>query len=317
VVCRVDVVVNRLARHLVDERGLLLHVRRASTEAGAELHETRSLEELETVARRIRERGSDCVVLAGGDGSYMAGVTALGRAFGATVPRVAFVPGGTAGTVLRNWGYRGSRSSPGQYTRRVIVAAARGTARVTPRPTLRVKDDAGRDAVGFIFGAGLVANFFDAYYANPRQGYAAAAAIVARVFVGSPFRGAFARRVLAAVPSVLTVDGREEPSRAYSLVAASVVRNLGLHMMVLYRAAEEHDRVHLVASALGAGSLGPQLPRVLAGRPIRGKDHVDTLAREFVLRFTEGRASYVLDGELLGAREVQVSAGPVLEYVSP
>jgi diacylglycerol kinase (ATP) len=311
---RVDIVVNRRARYLVDERGLLDDVRRAAGSAGAELHETRSLEELEGVARRLEARGSECVVLAGGDGSYMAGTSALARAFhGRPLPQLAFAPGGTAGTVLRNWGYRGS---PARYARKIILAAAAGEARLARRPTLRVRDDAGKDAVGFIFGAGLVANFFDAYYAGPRQGYAAAAGIVARVFVGSPLGSGLARRVLAAVPSVLTVDGREQAPRAFSLVAASVIRNLGLHMIVLHRAAEDFGRVHVVASALGAAALGPQLPRVLAGRPIVGKDHVDTLARDFALRFTGERACYVLDGELMRAREVHVASGPVLEHLS-
>ena len=50
------------------------------------MHETRSLAELDVITRAIAARGADCVVLAGGDGSYMAGVTALYRASGDAMP---------------------------------------------------------------------------------------------------------------------------------------------------------------------------------------------------------------------------------------
>ena len=94
-------------------------------------------------------------------------------------------------------------------------------------------------------------------------------------------------------------------------MASSVVRDLGLHMHVLHRAAEDPERVHFVASPLGAPLLGPQMPLVLLGKQLRGRDHVDALAREVTVRFVE-RDAYVLDGDVHAAREVTVRAGPRL-----
>jgi diacylglycerol kinase (ATP) len=312
---RVDVIVNRLARYLVADDGLAQVYARACREAGATLHETRSAEELDAVCQRLAARGTDCVVLAGGDGSYMAGTSALVRSFRESLPTLAFAPGGTASTVARNWGFHGRKED---YARRVVAAAAAQGGAVTARPTLRLRDDTGREAVGFIFGAGLVATFFDAYYASAVQGYAGAAILVARIFAGSFVGGDLARRVLEPVAMSLAIDGEACEARAFSLVAASVVHNLGLHMILLHRAAEDAGRVHVVASPLGAGALGPQLPRVLSGRRLRGKGHVDALARELVLQFPQpaGLRSYVLDGELLRAREVRVSAGPVIRHLA-
>jgi hypothetical protein len=97
-------------------------------------------------------------------------------------------------------------------------------------------------------------------------------------------------------------------------------------MILLYRAGAPAadarcaapSRVHVVASALGARALGPQLPRVLLGRPLRGEGHVDAVARDVMLRFTgsPGSGAYVLDGELLHAQQVHVSPGPVLRHLS-
>jgi diacylglycerol kinase family enzyme len=310
---RVEVIVNRRARHLVNEGGLR-RVLIEGAEGRATVHETRSKDELTRAVASIHRRGTDAVILAGGDGSYMAGTTALFHAFGAAMPRVGFAPGGTVSTVARNWGLRGAEAA---YAARIVRVACEGAAPSSRRPTLRVQDDRGGDRVGFIFGAGLVARFFEAYYAGGRLGYAAAAALVARVFAGSFRGGGLAARILAQTPAVLIVDGERKAPLAFSLVAASVVKDLGLHMRLLYRAAERPDRFHLVASSLSASKLGPQMPRVLVGRRLSGDEHVDTLARRAELTFTEDSSSaYVLDGDLFPASRVTVSPGPVLDYLS-
>jgi diacylglycerol kinase (ATP) len=314
---RVDVIVNRLAKKLAQEGPVLSAIRGSIATANerARIHETRSFADLEAAALAIKTRGTDCVVLAGGDGSYLAGTTALHRIFGEDLPPIAFAPGGTVCTVARNWGLRGDEAL---YTRRLILSALAGTTSHTERPTLHVRDDRGGDRVGFIFGAGLVARFFDAYYDAPTQGYTRAATLVARIFAGTFTGGKLAARVLTPSPCRLILDGRLETPRAWSLIAASVVRDLGLHMHLLYRAAENPAAFHVVASPLPARSLSPQVGRVLLGRRLRGEGHVDALARE--LRVELGAPSepstYVLDGDRIVAEVVTVTAGPILHYAS-
>jgi len=317
----VHVVVNRRARRLRDASSPLLEgIVDAAKNAGATVHETFDPSELEPLATRIVAGAPRAVVLAGGDGAYTAGVTALVHACERSrksLPPLAFAPGGTVSTTARNWGLRGPLVS---YAARLVTAVASGHARKDDRPSLRVADDEGGDRVGFIWGAGLVARFFDAYYASPHPGYAGAARIVARIFLGSPLTffggGALARRVLTPVPCEIEIDGVLQRARGFSLMVSSVVRDLGLHMLVLYRAGEDPDRVHFVASPLGAPLLGPQMPLVLLGKRLRGKDHVDVLARETRIRFAE-RDAYVLDGDVHAAREVTIRPGPRLVLLTP
>jgi diacylglycerol kinase (ATP) len=319
---RVEVVVNRTAGRLRAEDGPLLRaIRDGAARLGARVHETRSLDELEGVARAMAGRGVDTVVLAGGDGSTMAGVTALDRAFGGAMPAVAMAPGGTVGTVARSFGVRGGSAA---WVERVLRAASSEQPRFARTTTLRVRDAAGDERVGFIFGAGLVANFFGVYEGSDRPGLGTAATILGRVFAGSVVtrlgarRGALAglaREVLDPTTCTLAVDGTPAPGRAWSLVVASVVRDLGLHMRPTYRAGETLDRFHVVASGLPPAELGPQMPRVLAGRPLRGEPRVDALARAFTLDFGETENAYVLDGDLLRARRVEVTVGPELRVL--
>ena len=329
----VTVIVNRRAARLAAAGGSplldVIHARRP----GVSIVETRSLDELDAAAVDIAKSRPEAVVLAGGDGSYMAGVTALTTAYGEdALPPIGLAPGGTVSTIARNWGFEGGgllsggRDAAG-YTALLLDGLSRGSAVVTRRPSLRVRDErlrgmpgtiappSGQTRIGFIVGAGLVSRFFEIYDEEGAQGYRGAAKIVARVFAGSFARGRTADRVLSPITCTLHVDGVAAPFDQVSLVCASVVKNLGLGMHLLYRAGEDPERFHVVASPLGPSRLGPQLPLVLAGRPLLGP-RVDTLARELTLGFPEDDGAYVLDGELIRASRVVVTAGPVLRIVS-
>jgi len=310
---RWDVIVNARAHQLADGAPLRELLARAAL--GAEVHVTRCQDDLDRAARAIAARGTRAVVLAGGDGTAMAGVTALSAAFCGEPPPIALAPGGTVGTIARAFGAHGPDDV---WSARLLSAVARERAVITPRATLAIRA-LGSDVerVGFIFGAGLVASFFELYDALPERGRAAAAKLVARVFAGSFVGGALARQVLAPVECTVCIDGVPSLPRAWSLVATSVLPSLGLGMRLTYRAGEAPDRLHVVASPLPPWRLGPQLPRVLAGRRLGGEHHVDALARELTVRFSGDRVGFVLDGDTFQAREISVRCGPALRVLTP
>ena len=314
----VDVVVNPYAGNVRPGTAWRRRILDEAASCGARLHEPTNLEQLDQLARDFASRESKTPVLfVGGDGTFMRGLSALARAFGdAPLPVLGLVPAGTVGTVARNFGLRGAGCA-----RRVIRTAcsksvgATSGLRTDPHLTLRVCDDSGSAYIGFIFGAGLVGRFFDVYQRAPRRGLLTAATIAARVFAGSFVRSTFANQVLAPIRGSIDVDGNAHGGQAWSLIVASVVRDLGLHFLVTYRAADA-NRFHVVASGLPPRLLGPQMPRVLRGRPLRGEPLVDTLARSLIVRFAE-RDAYVLDGDVIRAQSVTVEAGPVVHLIRP
>lgn len=307
-----ELIVNPRAARLRRRPRLVAGIRKLAS-GRARVHVTEGLADLDAACRGMAEREPELVVLCGGDGTFMAGVSALGRAFESRpLPALVFAPAGTVATVARNFGHA---SDLLPTLRRVLDGAPLPPAR--ERPTLRVVESGGATRVGFIFGTGLVARFFEHYYAAGAGGYRAAARIVARIFVGSFVGDAYSRSVLEPLPCTLSVDGRVLTPGAYSLIAASVVRDLGLHLWVTHRAGEEFDRPHLVASPLPPRQLGPQAPRVLLGKSLRGSDNFDDLVTRFAVRFPDGHAGpYVLDGDMLHSPEVEVSAGPRIRVVA-
>lgn len=330
------VVVNANARRFVEARSLLLDIDRL-VEGRAVLRVTRSRAELRDAASAARDMHARVVVLCGGDGSYGAGATALVEAFGdAPLPIVALAPGGTVGTVARSLGVSAS-GSPFDGIARVVHAAASAAPDVVETPTLAIASELDR-RIGFIFGTGLVASFFELY--DPRAaeaeraalrgepvveapsggaGTRAAAKIVARVFAESFVGGPYAQRVLEPLRCDIDVDGRRLPWAGSSLVVASVLRDLGLGMRVTHRGGEDRQRPHVVVSGLPPRALGPRLPRVLRGVPIGGapEPHFDDLVDELAVSFPDGPGPFVIDGDLRVAKRVSVTAGPVLRVLRP
>jgi hypothetical protein len=225
---------------------------------------------------------------------------------------VCFVPCGTVATVGKNWGVHGQ---PVALVDRALVS---GPLVRHVKRTLRVTEVGGTTRIGFIFGTGLVANFFERYYADGARGLSSAARIAARVFAGSFVEGAYARSVLDPIACELVIDGAEQHGSAYSLVVCSVVRDLGLHLCPTYRAEEDTKRLHLVASTQSPRTLGPQVWRVALGRPLTGAGVVDCLVSRFTIRYpVPDRGPYVLDGDLFHAHEVSVVPGPPLNVLVP
>jgi hypothetical protein len=211
-------------------------------------------------------------------------------------------------TVARNLGMPAASTA---WATELVTAVCAGTARRRATGTLRVVDDRSGFRVGFIFGSALVARFFDLYYRG-RPGPVGAARIAARVFAGTFTGSATARFVLDPEVAAIRVDGVDHPVRRWSLVLASVVPDLGLHMRATYRAGSCVDRFHVVASGLPPRALGAQMPRVLAGKPLTGEPRVDALAKELRVTFDDSEAAYVLDGDVVRATTVTVSVGPVV-----
>jgi diacylglycerol kinase (ATP) len=312
----VDVIVNGRAGRMLEGSALRRSFCADARDRGARVHSPGDLEALDAVTRDILGRGTDAIVVAGGDGTAMAVLSTLVSTWpkGRPLPAIAFAGGGTVCTVARNLGAHGTGDA---WARRVLRATCEGRAAVRLTPTLRVRDCAGGDRIGFIFAAGLVARFFAVYDASPKRGVVTAATLASRVFAGSLFGSAFANRMLAPVEARLAVDGVEQASRAWSLLVASVVRDAGLHLRATYRAGEALDRFHAVACGSPARALAAQLPRVLAGRPLTAEPRVDVLARSLSVEFPGDRGSYVLDGDLLAARSVAVGAGPCVRVLVP
>lgn len=288
-----------------------------------EVHATTSPEGLaplahDIAARTARGEGPGAVVVAGGDGSLSAATTALARAWAAwgpeglnaPLPPLALLGGGTVGTVARNWN---GRSPSLRRLPAVLKALREGRVTATPRPSLALDVD-GVGYVGFIFGAGLVPRFFEAYDGGGR-GLVAAAGLALRV-AGRAMVGRD-DGVLALDGARVHVDGDRVLAGGFRVLVASVVQDLGLHLRLTYRAGSLPTPLHVVGSSAPPAALARALPRVMAGLPLAGEP-LDRLASLVVLAFEdEGGGTFILDGDTLRGHRVRLSVGPTLTVLHP
>ncbi|MBN1610887.1 MAG: hypothetical protein JW940_29925 [Polyangiaceae bacterium] len=303
-------ILNPHARRLHRDPELVARLERVA-EGRAPMLVTETLADLDLACATMAGQPPDQVLVCGGDGTVMSAITALWRAFGPRpLPRLVLVPAGTVSTTARRFS---GHADPLQLVDQALAGALAATSR---QPTLEVTEPDAAARLGFTFGTGLVARFFERYDAATHRGRLRAAAIVARTLLGSLVGDAYARSVLEPVACTLRADELVLRARAFSLVVASVLKNVGLGMRVTYRAGEDPMRPHVVASALVPRRLGPQLWRVLLGRRLRGEGGFDGLVHELGLEFHEP-TSYVLDGERFVASAVTVRAGPVVEIAVP
>lgn len=301
------VIVNAKARRLAGRVG----ERVRSAARSAELVETSTLAELDDAVARLssRETPPSVAILVGGDGTHMAGVSAIARAFGdRPMPRVALASGGTVCTTARAWGSRGDPADD--------VARALASETFETRGTLAIESPRAPRRVGFIWGTGLVARFFEPYDAQG-GGVAAAAGIAARVF-GSALAGTeLARKVLSPISAELWIDGARAPGTGWSLAVSSVLRDVGLGIRVTYRAGEDPERIHFVASSASPRGLAAAFPSTFLGRSMGDAATVDALAREVRVRFGDPDGGpWVLDGDTFRTTELTLSAGPRLDVVT-
>jgi diacylglycerol kinase family enzyme len=303
---KLAVVLNPNALGVRRAPGLAQRLRAVVGEMG-EVVVTHTPAELAETARRFAAEGVQLVAACGGDGTNLATLTELVRAYGAEqLPRFAILRGGTVNTIAGNLGIRGR---PEELLGRLVVALRGGHVATVDQDLLEID---GR--YGFLFASLMGARFLEAYYRNANPGPAVAALLALRTAASSLVQGRFAGWLFAPVPVELTVDGERLPDAHYRLLVASVVPDVGIGMRVAWQAGQKARHFHLIASGISTTSMALQLPRVLSGRPLAGAPHVDRLATRVQLRFTEP-LSYTLDGDLFAANELTISIGPRVALV--
>jgi diacylglycerol kinase (ATP) len=300
-------VVNPRAAWLKRKQTRLEQLRRM-VRGRADIAVTQDVTELAQVAESLVKRWVGepraPIFLVGGDGTHMSGVTAFHQAFGGRPPPFALIAGGTVCTTARVWGSSGRADTD---IRRALRSHERA-----PMPTLCIEDDTA-EHLGFIFGTGLVARFFEVYD-DRGGGLPVAAKLSAEIFTSALRGSALAQHVLGRMPLTLSIDGVEQSERGYSLVVSCVHETVGMGVRVTYRARHDRERFHLVASAETPTGLARNFPRTFLGLPLSGRGNVDALANEAVIRF-EGPTTYIIDGDSRVTNQVRLRTGPVLSRV--
>jgi len=278
----------------------------------------KTLDELAEAAADLRSSAPSVIAIHGGDGTLHRAVTALGRAFGAEpIPPLAVLCGGTMNVVAASLGIR---ERPMTFLGSVVEAArSRRPLETLQRRCLRIGD-----ALGFIFGNGLMANLLGEYYGTGRYGPARAAWLLLRGFGSSLFGGPFIRRLFKRFEGTIRIDGELLERTSFVGVGAATVREVGLGFKLNHRADDDLERFGVLAIYGAPLSLIPDLWAVHAGRGIAPTRAFSAVASrlDVVPKSADGGGNgsmaYTIDGDLYrGEGALCISVGPTITFVKP
>ena len=173
------------------------------------------------------------------------------------------------------------------------------------------------DKYGFIFGNGIIYNFLHEYYATGKPSPSTATKLIAAAAASTMISGDLARRIYRRFHARVVADGDTWACEDFITVAAAVVEQIGLGFKPFYRCNEQPGRFAVLGIHTNAFGFVSDLPRILAGRPMRRDKVIDQVASEIVFTSLESdKLEYIIDGDTyVGDETLTLKTGPRLRFV--
>ena len=272
---------------------------------------TQSLDDLYRVCEEFKKERIELLGISGGDGTMHHTLTAMIRTYGAQpLPPVAILRGGTMNTIANSLGIRGETP---KLLFELVDKHRRGLGaelELLERPVLQIGD-----RYGFIFGNGIIYNFLHEYYATGNPSPPTAAKLILSAAGSAMVGGALAKRIYRRFRARVLADGEEWACDDYITVAAAVVEQIGLGFKPFYRCAERPDGFAVLGIHTTALGFVTELPRILAGRPMRRDKVIDRVAHSLVFESDE-KLEYIIDGDTyVTDGTLRLQTGPRLRFV--
>jgi diacylglycerol kinase family enzyme len=278
---------------------------------------TRSVDDIEAVARRFRDAEIDVLALNGGDGTNHVTLTTFVEVYGEQpLPMVALLRGGTMNTVSNAIGIEGQ---PNALLVNIVEKYYLGQPfEISERDLMRITaDDAddGRPAYGFIYGNGFVSNFLSAYYGTGRPSPTTAAKLLSRALASAVVGGQLIQGLARTVRAKLWADDEEWVEGDFGAIMASTIDQLGLGFRPFVRCEAQPKTFHVLAVDPNPLNVIRMLPACRLGRPLPQAYAPDKVAKKLVIEADEP-LEYTIDGDLhRGGRRAVLEVGPRMRVI--
>ena len=246
----------------------------------------------------------DIVCIFGGDGTLHRTLTKIFEAKRFSELKVAYFHGGSMSTVAKNI------SAPkNQKLFELVANFLEGEERwFVPRISLLFEWQ-GKKAIGFLFGAFLVADFLKDYYSGgtpgPVQGAKTLALYIARALTLR--KSLFGKRKAQVV-----LDGRKLGLEKFIAVGASSTHSFGLNFRTFPKAPYLLDDFNFIATDISPVVLALWAPLIYFGKlPPKS---INEPAKEVEITF-EKKETFTIDGDLYETENLKISKGPKINFL--
>jgi diacylglycerol kinase family enzyme len=270
--------------------------------------------DVQPAVETLRDEGVATVVIVGGDGTVTGTLTPLIDAWSAAgreLPQIALLPGGSVNTIPTALGGRGS---PRRLLRALLRRAARPRVRLLN--VLSIHPGGGGRRYGMIFGNGATTRWLDHYYSGSARGRLGAALGVVTALGSISVRGRLARRLFEPFEAKVDIDGEAVEDERFTAMAAGAIPQIGLGFKPFYGAGRHPGHIHWIMTGVGPQRMGLEVAQVALGLHPPFSRLVHASAARVTVRCADP-LPYTVDGDLFpGARDIEISAGPELAFVS-
>jgi diacylglycerol kinase family enzyme len=251
---------------------------------------TNNLHDIRRVAEEFKAKEIDILALSGGDGTNHVTLTTFIQVYGdQPLPKITFLRGGTLNTIAFACGIFGSPE-------KVLANLLYKYHEDEPFETTEIDIMNINGKYGFIWGAGVIYNFMQAYYQHGIPSPAWAAWTLARSIGSAMINGPFACRMFERMDAEVTVDGKKWPFKNYSAIFAGSIEYLGLGFRVFYLAREPR-KFHAISFSLPPRNVLRYVPLMFLGRPSGCPDLIEMPASEMIVQLAEPKG-YTIDGDM-------------------
>lgn len=307
---RAAIIINRNAGGLRRDARLLEQLQ-ARAQRALPVHVTENVEALQAVCEGLARDGVQTVGVVGGDGTASATLTALWRACGDRLPRIALLRGGSMNTVASSLGT--GRGSPLHLLERTLEAlCSPGLQRTRCRPVMRFNGE----RLGFLFGTGVWYGYLAETYRSGPPSFPIYVSVLGRLFASAAVNGEMVRRVARPAPTEVRFRQGSWPSHPYLSIAAGTVADVGFGFQPFHRAFASEDCFQLLAIRGSARDVLASLPDLRSGRGFS-----DRVARQIVTDYAElhaeqGFIEYSIDGDVDTLQgSLRIELGPRIEFL--
>lgn len=304
----IGVIHNPFARGNVKRPHVADQLRRILDDQGFVI-ETKNLDELPEVAEKFLKDGIEILAVNGGDGSLHLALSAFINVYGdRPLPRIVSLRGGTMNTMSNSLKLKGK-------TLDICKKAVELCRSKKPYITLKQHLVRLNDKYGFLSGAGVAANFLDAYYSGAGTGPVAGAKVVARAVASAIVGGSYVKRIFEPAKADITVNNEKIPFTEFTAFLGCSIREIGLGFKTTPRAYSKKGYFQFLATKIKPMALVPKLHKIYLGQDL---DHPDVFSRltNDVKIIPHGNLRYMVDGEIYEIDEpIEMSTGPTIDVI--
>jgi diacylglycerol kinase family enzyme len=275
------------------------------------VHVTPDLDAIERVAREFAAARVDLVAVCGGDGSHFRTLSALKRAYGdAALPLFLPLRAGTMNYIARSIDCM--HGGPEHVLAHVTHDYRHGrTHDVVERHLLMVNGE----HAGFVAGVGVIVNYLQLYYSEPKPGPMTATRLLVRLVASALAGSSLVRGVFRRVEADIDCDEERVPFRTFTVVLAGTVTHVALGFKPMYLAARKRHHFHLLAGPIGPLRLARKILRFRRGWPLLEPEFYDNLARVVTIRFATP-TRFMMDGDILDpVQTLEIRTGPRISMI--